>query len=232
MAKSSLWQRFGATTGIIYVLLSIIALSLVPPPPATGAAVSDIVAYYKIHNGLGYLIPSYIQQFGLLFLLYDPVGAVSGQLRAEGEAQHLSTIVFGAGVAVVTILLAFGAVSITLPLRTDDPALIQALSDLVGIGLVTYFLPAAVLVAAASIAILRTGVMARWLGILGLAVVVVQLLGSLSLVITSGPFAAAGLFSILAYLGFLVWMLAASIVLMVKGVSVRQQAESVPAMVG
>lgn len=230
MAKS-IWQRLEAATGLIYVLLSVISLSMIPLPPATGTAVSDLVAYYKVYNGLRYLIPCYMQQFALLFLLCF-VGYLCGILRrAEGETTHLSTIVLGAGVSAATILLTFGAIAPTLPVRTDDPTIIRALSDLEGIGAITYFLPAAVMVAAASIIILHTAAIARWIGVLGLLIAVVQLLGSLSMVIPSGPFAPASLFSILAYIGFMIWILAASILLVMKVGSVGQHAKSIPATI-
>ena len=128
-----------------------------------------------------------------------------------------------------SIELAFGGIGLALPGQVGNLGVIKALSDVVNIGGTLGFLPGLLLVGTASVLVLRTSALPRWVGVLGLVVAVVQFLGSLSLVVTSGLLAAGGLFTTLAFLGLLLWVLLVSIVLIVKAGSVRKEVGTRPA---
>jgi len=87
--------------------------------------------------------------------------------------------------------------------------------------------PALLLVGLTSVVALRTTLLPRWFGGPGLLLVILLLLGSLSLFIKSGPLAAGGLLDTLLFLGFLLWELSLSIVLVVR-VLATKKAEAVP----
>jgi hypothetical protein len=226
--RISLWERLQAATGLVFVLLSLIALFALPTPPAAGASAKDIASYYSVHNSVA-LVLGYIYLLAFLFFLWFISYVRTVYARAEGETHHLSTLFFGAGVAVVVIELAFGGVGLALPGQTADLGVIKALSDVVNFGGTIGFLPGMLLSGIGSVLVLRTGALPRWVGAVGLVVAVVQFLGSLSLVVTSGFLAAGGLFTTLAFLGVLLWVLVVSIGLIVKVGSGRKVVGTSPA---
>jgi hypothetical protein len=224
----SVWERLQAATGLIFVLLSLIALFALPPPPAAGASAKEIASYYTVYHGAAQSA-DYLFLLGLLFSLWF-IGYVRTVFaRAEGETHHLSTLFFGSGVAAVAIGLAFWGMGLALPGQAADLGVIKALSDVVTFGKSITFLPDFLHIGAASLLVLLTGVLPRWVGVFGLVVAVVQLLGSLSLVVTSGFFAAGGLVTFLTFVALLLDVLVVSIVLIVKAGSGRKEVGTNPA---
>lgn len=118
---------------------------------------------------------------------------------------------------------------LALPGQAADLGVIKALSDVVNVGISITFLPELLHVGTVSVLVLRTGVLPRWVGVFGLVVAVMQFLGSLSLVTTSGFFAAGGEFTFLAFVGLLLDVLVVSIVLLVKAGSGYKEVETSPA---
>ncbi len=224
----SLWERLQAATGLVFVLLSLISLFALPPRPAAGASAKEIASYYTVHGGAAQAA-DYLFLLGLLFSLWF-IGYVRTVFaRAEGETHHLSTLFFGSGVATVVIGLAFWGMGLALPGQAADLGVIKALSEVVNVGISITFLPDFLHVGTASLLVLLTGVLPRWVGVFGLVVAVVQFLGSLSLVVTSGLFAVGGPFALLAFLGLLLDVLVVSIVLIVKAGSGREEVGTSPA---
>lgn len=230
--KLPLWRRLLAATGLIYGLLNLITLIALPPPPAAGAPAQEIAAYYATHR-IAFLITNYGAMLAVVFLLLFIGYLRNVAERADSEARPLSTLAFSAAVVLAASTLVFGGIGQTLPLRSVDVAdlgIVRALSDIINFGFTTNFISATLMIGAASLLILRTGVIARWVGVLGLVIAVVQLLGSLSLVITSGFLAAGGPFTILGFVGLMLWMPVASIVMIVKVGSRSQQIASSAAL--
>ncbi len=224
----SLWERLQAATGLVFVLLSLIALFALPPRPAAGVSAKEIASYYTVHHGAAQAV-DYIVLLALLFALWF-IGYVRTVFaRAEGETHHLSTLFFGSGVAAVAIGLAFWGMSLALPGQAADLGAIKALSDVVNFGFSMAFLPDFLHIGTASVLVLLTGVLPRWVGVFGLVVAVVQFLGSLSLVVTSGFFAVGGLVTFLAFVVFLLDVLVVSIVLIVKVGSGSKEVGTSPA---
>jgi len=224
----SLWERLQAATGLVFVLLSLIALFALPPRPAAGVSAKEIASYYTVHHGAAQAA-DYIFLLGLLFGLWFTGYVRTVFARAEGETHHLSTLFFGSGVAAVVIGLAFWGMGLALPGQAADLGVIKALSDVVNVGISMTFLPDFLLVGTSSVLVLLTGVLPRWFGMFGLVVAVVQLLGSLSLVVTSGFFAAGGLVTFLTFVVFLLSTLVLSILLIVKVGSGSKEVGTSPA---
>lgn len=214
------WHRFHAATGIAFVAINVFVLSKLPSPPATGAPTSELAAYYTVHGDL-FLILNYIGLLSCTVFLWF-VGFLGHVLnKAEASPRSTSTVVLCAGSAWTAVVISMGALGQTLPLRcTDgsDLSIVRTVSDLMMLGQAGNYIPAALLVCAASVSILRSAALPRWMGVLGLVIMVVQLLGSFSLAARSGFLAAGGPFAIAAYVGFLLWILVVSIVLVVKPV--------------
>jgi hypothetical protein len=224
----SVWERLRAATGLVFVLLSLVSLLALPARPAVGTSAKEIASYYTVHNSAVQAVDS-LFLLGLLFSLWF-IGYVRTVFaRAEGETHYLSTLFFGSGVAVVAIGLAFWGMALALPGQVADLGVIKALSDVLNVGIGITFLPEVLHVGTAAVLVLRTGVLPRWVGVFGLVVAVVQFLGSLSLLIPSGFFAAGGVFTFLAFLGLLLDILVVSIMLIVKVGSGRTEVGISPA---
>ncbi len=89
-------------------------------------------------------------------------------------------------------------------------------SDLTSLSLITSGIPVILLVGLASVVMLRSTLLPRWLGLLGLLLVVLLLLGSSGLLLPSGFLAAGGIFTMLVFACFLLWELTLSIVLVTR----------------
>ena len=226
--KTLVGERLQAATGLIFVLLSLISLFMLPPRPVLGAPAEEIASYYTVHNSAAQAA-DYLFLLGLLFSLWFIGYLRTVFARAEGETHHLSTLFFGSGVAVVAIGMVFWGMGLALAGQTANLGGIKALSDVMTFGISITFLPNVLHVGTASVLVLLTGVLPRWVGVFGLVVAVVQLLGSLSLVVSSGFFAVGGPFALLAYLVLVLDVLVVSIVLIVKVGSGRTEAKTSPA---
>ncbi len=214
-----LLKRIQAATGILYALVGLTALLFVTVPPAAGAPAREVATFYTVH-GSAFMVGGYLCIAGEVFYLWFIAYLRSVLARAEGGTHQLSTLSFGMGVAVSAISFAVAGIGQTLPCVADDPSNLQILhilSDIADTGFTTILIPATLLVGAASVVMLRTAVLPRWIGIFGLVIAVVQLLGSASLAVMPGSFlTSGGLSTVVAYLSLLLWLVVVSATLVVK----------------
>lgn len=207
-----------AVTGIIDVLLSIVALVIVSAPPAVGSSARDVAAYYAA-NGDAVLVSGYIAMLAIIFFLWFASYLYGVLTDTDGAASPTATLFFGAALVAGTMFLAFSAMGQTLPFRAADGvdlAAGHALSDVVSVGLSASAIPALVMVGAASAVILRTGAMARWVGIFGILIAALLAVASATVLARSGTLAAGGTVFVVGYGAFLLWELALSIVLLAR----------------
>src|SRR5713101_3550784 len=66
--KKSRWNLLGAGCGIIDVLLSLIALLIVPLPPVVGTSVKGILSYYT-SNATTIVLSNYLYLLATVFFL-------------------------------------------------------------------------------------------------------------------------------------------------------------------
>jgi hypothetical protein len=224
----SVGERLQAATGLVFVLLSLIALFALPARPAAGASAKELASYYAVHSSAAQT-GTYLFLLGLLFALWFTGYLRTVFARAEGETHHLSTLFFGSGVLTVAIALAFWGMGLALPGQTANLGVIKALFDVVTVGITLTFLPHFLLLATSAVLVLRTGVLPRWTAMLALVMAVLQVLGSLSLLVPSGFFAVGGPFALLVFLGLLLDVLVVSIVLIVQASSGRKEVGTSPA---
>jgi hypothetical protein len=76
--------------------------------------------------------------------------------------------------------------------------------------------PMAVFTGAATLVAFRHNALPRWLAWFGAAVALSSPIGALAIVVDTGPFSSAGIFSIVGLLLFLLWLLLLSVVLIQK----------------
>jgi hypothetical protein len=210
------WQRFGAASGIGFVVL-IVAAMFFGSPPDFGAPTDEVSRYYREDQRS-------IQTSALVFaaafaLLLWFLGTLQSALtNPDRNGASLATIGFGAGLVAVALLLVSLALVVGAAFRPEEtpPEVTRTLDDLSFLVLAPGACSLVVFFAASGAAIFRTGILPRWLGWLAAFVAVLQALGAGAVFEDSGPFAADGVFGYAAFFSFLVWILLASIVMAVR----------------
>lgn len=192
------WRRFAPLSGLLFVALFVLALILLG---STGDTPEEVRAYYaenegRIFAGFFVFIASALAYLWFVATLRSVLA------RVEAEPRPLAALAFGAGVATTALLVA-GAAVFAAPAETaDEGSLDAATADMLDTA--SYFLitggimVSSVLVLATSLLALRTRVLPRWLGWLGLVV---------APVVFFAPF-------FLPVIAFLVWVALVSVLLM------------------
>ena len=189
MSNHLLWQRLGAASGIVYVVLLIGGNSI-------GGPDIQIVFFMEI--------------LAFLFFLFFLGNLWSALRRAEGGSGWLSATAFGAGLMSVTIKVASAAPVLAARWAGDglDPQLARTLQDINNASFYLSFFPLAILLAAFAIVAIRFGApLPRWLGWISAVVAVALLVDGMAGTLYPRDFGPS-------FLLFLLWTLAASIVLM------------------
>lgn len=209
-------DRVAAASGIAAFAAILVALFLLPAD-AGGESAADIAARYS-DGSEAYLRAAFAEGLAVAFLIVFVGGLRNGIARAEGQARTLSSAVaIGGTVAAALQLLGFALIA-TLAYRTAgdaDADVVIALYDLSSITSGFSFFALAVFSFAAGTAMIRTGAISKMLGLASLA------LGALNLA-AAGSLSQDGIFSAHEGLGFLafallyIWVLVASIVMLVR----------------
>jgi hypothetical protein len=208
-------QRLAAATGIGFVVLIVVA-TFFGSPPDFGAPADEVSRYYREDQRA-------IQSSALVFatalaLLLWFLGTLRSVLaEAERDGAALATIGFGGGLVAVALLVISLSFVVGAAFRPEEtpPELTRTLDDLSFLVLAPGACSLVVFFAATGAAILRTGALPRWLGSLAALVAVLQALGAGAVFEDSGLFAADGVFGYAAFFSFLLWILAASVVMAV-----------------
>jgi hypothetical protein len=217
MKHASRWSHLPAVSGIFFIIVGVLPLGLLPPPPAAGEPVTEIVAYYHAY-GSTFLHVTYLGILGSGFFLWF-LGYLHTQLKQSSTATYGPTVALSAGICWNIIFLLFSGLILSLPRLASSPSTyseLAFLSNVTDIGFLTNSVPATVLVGTVSLIIWQSRLLPRWLSLLGLLVVLIQMLSSLGMIISSGPLVPAGLVYDLAFalLGF--WVLCLSLMLLVQ----------------
>ena len=90
------WERLGAATGALSVLLFIIGFGILPTPPDVDAPATEIHAYFADEQSGSR--PRWCCSTGALFFFIWFLGSLRSALRAaEGGTGRVSSIAFGGG---------------------------------------------------------------------------------------------------------------------------------------
>jgi len=205
-------ERGAAAGGLVFVLL-LVAGSFVVSTPSAFGPVSAVIAQYVQHR-TAILVSCYLSVLaGPFFLLF--LASLRRILeRSVEEESPFPAVSFAAGVLAIGIVYVWSAIPAVLALGVATPGNGAVVQALLGLATVLGFFSDVlfgVTVAAASIVILRTRVLPRWLGVVGLVSAALFGLNQCSIEQPRGPLGLAGL---LGFLLFLVWMLATSITLL------------------
>lgn len=180
-----LWERLAPLTGLVSAACLVFATLLVLDQPQDSDSNAKIVAYFAQHSHrVQGIVGFFVFVAGILLLLAFLAALRDRLAAAEGGTGRLSALAYGAGVAAAAVWL----VAMLLA-RADtfaasrsskyqvDPNTYRMLVDTAYVGWVTAVIVCALVVWAASAVALRTGVLPRWFGWLGIALGVVQLFG-------------------------------------------------------
>jgi hypothetical protein len=207
------WEKLGAATGIVFVVLAFASYLIAGELPRPGDSTEQVVAYYTDDSDKILWSMWLFGLAGIAFLWF--LGSLRSHLmKAEGGTGRLSAVAFGGGIAAgvvysigisISSALAFGIA------QNASAEITDVLSDLA-----THLYNGSafgffVLVLATTLVSGRTKVLPAWLGWFGWLIVLLTLAGTLTVVVDSGPFATGEIVSILGFFGFFLWFLAVAI---------------------
>jgi hypothetical protein len=187
------YVEYGAATGIVFVVLSLIGFAaVIPTPPDLNAPSQEWASYFLSHHSAiraGIVILAVAFFFYIWFL-----GTLTSVLRIASGTPRLPSITLIGGViggSCLLIGLAAEAVAAYRP-QGVDPLITRALNDifvLVGVAAIPAF---TAFFAATAIVLLRSGAFPAWLGWLTAIAAAVQPLTFGALFTKSGAFAGDG----------------------------------------
>jgi hypothetical protein len=211
--KSAGWERWAPLSGIVFFGLTLSTLFLPPKaPPSAGDSAVKWAAFVQDHRS-AYLLSMCLSGLAVFaFLFY--LGSLTTRLRALGE-ELLATVALGGGlvtVAVWYVWLSFeGVLAWTSPSGLD-PTVVKTLLASADFA---FPFPVAALVAATSIAALRSAIWPRWLAYVGVVGAVWVLVGGMSMA-RHGFFAPTSGARLTGWGFFFLWVLVGSVFLLRK----------------
>ncbi len=222
------WDRWAAATGALFSVFLVVGFFVIGSLPGLDDSPADTAGFYVDHRRRILIGVILIGLALSLFLWF--IGSLGAALREAGE-QRLAAVAFGAGVALVALVAVAIAIVAALAEVTagrGGQGVTQALNDLQwSLGVLTPF-PAFVFIEAAGIAILRSGLLARWFGWVSIAGSVLFLLGGTTWK-RNGLWAPDGAYTQILVIVFAVWVLAASLLLVQRLAAAEHEAAPMPA---
>ena len=212
-----LTRRLAGISGVVFVVLSAAVVVTAPPLPTLEASGADIVTYYSAHQA-GFLVGNYLGALavvpGFLALVYLAI-MIRDAEPGRGSLWILAIAANATALAVAMMIFALlQATAVVAPTAPASTA--KAISDAGNMTFAFFFVPNAAAIAALSWGFLSTGTMPAWIGWSGVLVALLQLLASLGTVVITGPLAAGGLVTVLAFGALLGWLLVIAILLIVR----------------
>jgi hypothetical protein len=207
-------ERWAASSGILFVILYVVGNLITGEPPdynASGAEIGDFFIDKHAELTVQAIIFGVIVVVWLWFL-----ASFAGTFREAGQ-RRLATIMYGAGVAGITIgavgdAIMFSAVQLRPVL---DPGSVQAIYGMSFFLFIKVFWPLAALAFATSLATLRSHALPGRYGYLSAAGGVVFVLGGVSIRMFEF-FSPEGAMPLIGSVVFAVWVLLTSILLVRK----------------
>jgi hypothetical protein len=185
----------------------VIGLIFVSDSPDNNDTDAEVLAFYAKHSHrLGIIIGAFILAFCGLFFLWFASGLRQRLRAAEGPGGRLANVALGGGVLFVAMLWVGAATLAAIPAEQSfgggPPLKVADLARFLpsaGFGTILVFgaFGAIALIDAASIVIMRTGILPKWLAWLGFVAAIVLLFGVVFLPMIALP----------------IWLLAASVAL-------------------
>ena len=196
----------GLLAAAAFALTGIIA----PPPPVAGAAAGDIAAYYAQHH-TGLEIESIADCIGATLLV---VFAASFHSRIK-TTPSLTALV-GAAIVAACVLVQVAAFQALAFRPNPDLTRAALLNDLQSFTFQVATFPTLLFLGAAAAAILSSAAFPRWVGLAGAAAAALQAVSWVSFFAPSGRLAAGALPDVVSFAALLAWLVASSVVMLVR----------------
>jgi len=215
------WERLWRTAGLQSVGLFVVAYFLYGDQPHAGASAEVLVAFYQ-GDRLRILIAAVLGGFAILNLMWFAAAlrttlAEAGQ-DGWGAAATASSAALGGLLMLLVTVSAALAYSIA---GSRNAALVGGLNDFAWAGVVVSSFPRAMLIMSAAFGLWRAGLISNRLFAVGVAAVVLVLLGGTTWM-SGGFWAPDGVFSrIISPLIGLVWIVVVSRVLLARSPPTR-----------
>ena len=183
---------------------------IAPPPPVAGAPAAEVVAYFTTHH-VSLEIESINLSVGMIFLL---IFAASLHARI-GTTVSLTALAAATVIAACT-LIEVAAFEALVYRPNPDGARATLLNDFQDFGFLVTTFPALLFLAASSYAIVTSRALPRILGQAAAIAAALQVVAWVSFFAPSGPLAAGGIPSIIAFAALTVWIAACSVTMIAK----------------
>ncbi len=205
------WERYAAAGGILFVVMVVVSILALPENPGSSAPAAELAAYYAGHHGAD-LVSDYWSFAGSIpFVMF--LVALSGRLYRAG-IRTLAFVALGAGLIGEAFELIATAIEFALAssvYKYGSPDLVKALYVIASKEFYVSNAFYAFFLAAASIALLRATVLARWVGGIGLAGAAAFILSAASIANPHGPL---GIMLLVAEALSLLWILLTSVLML------------------
>ena len=210
-------RRLAGISGVVFVVLSVAILATAPPPPTLTSSAAEIVTYYADHQG-GFLLGNYLGALALVpafvVLVYLAV-TIRDAEAGRGSLWVLAITTSATALGVTIVLFALlQAAAVVAP--AGPPSTAKAVSDVANVTFGFFFVPMGAAVGAIAWGFLATRTMPVWIGWSGIVVALLQLVGSLGTVVITGPLAAGGIVTLVAFSALIAWFLVISVILLVR----------------
>ena len=222
------WERYGAASGLAFVVLFMLSTFIVPMPPHLDASTGSVAAYFTSH-AKALLLTEVLTAFSVMAFLWFLGHLRHVMQRAEAGHEELSPIVMVAGVA----LAALGVMS-SLPTaimafmahRGDALAgsMVRMMWDWGQVGGAFLTLSLGLFLMVASMAMVRKEMVASWLGWAGMLLAVLCWIDGIILFFQQTYSSFDNALGYIALLGFALWMAVASISMLQRPEAVRHAA--------
>lgn len=227
MNSSTTWLRIGPAAGAAGALVYTVSAFTAGTPLKPNASVASITSHLAAHRSgalAGFLLAAVAVAVLLFFL-----GSLREFLAHEGGSPSMATVTTSSWVALLVIALVGAAPLVAVVWRGTrqvDPGIVRLAFDLSNLSLYALSAPAALIsVLAPSVVIWRTGVLPRWLAILGGVEIVVNII-ELAGLFTRNGFDQAGYAGGFGPFIWVIWVAAISIAMVMRTGGHRVRAAS------
>lgn len=218
--KDPRWERVAAATGVVFAILAFVAFIIEPNPASPGDSSEEILSFFTENDTTVFWQGLLFGAAGVFFAWF--MGTLAAAIRrAEGDPAGRIPAILVIGTA-VGLSLYFGGVLawVSAAAGTDEGLEAGAARALFEVGVAAFTFAdfaAIVILLAASLGILRTGLVPAWLGWIGLLAVVAFIIDVISRIFADDGFFSSdpGTFTwgTIAFLAFLAWILLVSALL-------------------
>jgi hypothetical protein len=181
--SGSRWERWGPLAGIVFAVLFVVGLSLNNIPSADDSAAKIASFYNDGGDRAQVIISSYVLWLAGLFFFWFVASLRTKLIAVEGAPGRLTSITFGGGLVFIALLMAaaacFASVAGDITFGGEDFVGAEGARFLPELGypllLIGGMFAVIAMIDAASILIIRTGVLPRWIGYFGFVTAVALL---------------------------------------------------------